>query len=201
MAGSPLARGKSTVKKFATIKAPTIKVLVLGFALVAMALPWIPIRHATAATRPDAIVSTNPAAYPFETNICVDDASGATCTSQATAIGFPLPTSFTVPTETSPGKVAVGRLVINYVSGICYEAYFGVFLVTPLSENAVNGVTAGHNFFTGALVGSGSTEEFLIQQPTTIYVDPGATVTLHVGQWASSGGVCYLTVNGDLVTG
>jgi hypothetical protein len=44
-----------------------------------------------------------------------------------------MPSTFTVPTTIS-GKT-VGRLVINYVSGICYDAYLGAFLLTPLSEN------------------------------------------------------------------
>jgi hypothetical protein len=165
-----------------------IKFLVLGFALVAMALPWLPIKHATAAIQPAAISSSNPAAYPFETNICVDDASGATCASEATTLGWPLPTSFTVPTETA-SKVAVGRLVINYVSGACYDTLDGVFMVTPLAENALNGVTEAHNFFTGTVNGS----QFFIQQPTTIYVDPGVKVTLLVKQFTASDGICFLT--------
>lgn len=172
-----------------------IKFLALGFALVAIVLPFIPLHLAKAAVSGNAIVATNPAAFPFETNVCVDDASGATCSALAASFGWPFPTSFTVPTTTS-GK-QVGRLVINYVSGECNDADFGVFLDTPLSENAVNGVTAAHNFFSG-LTG---TQSILIQQATTIYVDPGAPVTLFVKQWTANSGFCFLNVNGDLVTG
>ena len=172
-----------------------IKFLALGFALVAIVLPFVPLRHAKAAVKGNAIVATNPAAYPFETNVCVDDASGATCTALASTLGWPFPTSFTVPTTTN-GK-PVGRLVINYVSGQCGYAYFGVYLVTPLSENTVNGVTTAHNFFSGIT----GTETILIQQPTTIYVDPGAPVTLFVKQWSENEGYCFLNINGDLVTG
>jgi hypothetical protein len=72
-----------------------------------------------------------------------------------------------------------------------------VYLVTPLSENTVNGVTTAHNFFSGIT----GTETILIQQPTTIYVDPGAPVTLFVKQWSENEGYCFLNINGDLVTG
>lgn len=172
-----------------------IQFLALGFLLVATVLPFIPLHHAEAAVSGNAIVATNPAAFPFETNLCVDDASGATCSALAASLGWPFPTSFTVPTTT--GGKPVGRLVINYVSGQCNDAYFGVYLVTPLSENTVNGVTAAHNFFTGPT----GTQSILIQQPTTIYVDPGTPVTLFVNQWSANSGFCFLNVNGDLVTG
>jgi hypothetical protein len=59
----------------------------------------------------------------------------------------------------------------------------------------VNGVTAAHNFFSGQASGS----QLFIQQPTTIYVDPGATVNLSVKQWVASDGICFMNVNGDLV--
>jgi hypothetical protein len=174
-----------------------IKFLILGFLLVAVVFSFIPRLRVTAAVPPGpTIAADNPAAFPFETNICLDDASGATCSAEATALGWPMPSTFTVPTTTS-GKT-VGRLVINYVSGICYDAYLGVFLVTPLSENEVNGVKVAHNLFTGLQIAGGS--DLLIQQPTTIYVDPGAKVTLFVNQWVTTGGACFLNVNGDLVT-
>jgi hypothetical protein len=176
-----------------------IRILMLGFALIALVVPFFPGQHVTAAVSSlrlaPPIAVDNPAAFPFETNVCVDNASGATCAAEAAELGWPLPATFTVPTTTS-GK-AVGRLVINYVSGVCNDAFAGTFLITPLSENSVNEVTAGHNFFTGQIAGT----NILIQQATTIYVDPGVTVKLFVNQWNASDGACFLNVNGDLVTG
>lgn len=174
--------------------------LTLGFALIAVMLLFVPSHNVTAAVSspspaPSASDVDDPAVQPFETNLCLDNASGVSCSQEATKIGQPYPSSFIVPTTTASNH-PVRRLVVDYVSGVCFDAFFAVALVTPLSANQVNGVTAAHNFFTGTVEGS----QFVFSQTTAIYVDPGAAVNLFVNQWVASDGVCIMSVNGHLVT-
>lgn len=126
---------------------------------------------------------------PFATSICAGGVGTATCTADAQFLGLSQtpPASFTVPSADSGGNT-VKRLVIQFVSGFCFNFQGSVILATTISPNPVNGITQGRNFLTAS---SGA-----VDQATNIVAGPGSTVGI-LGLTPPAGS-CFLTVNGYL---
>jgi len=115
------------------------------------------------------------------------------------------PSSFSVPAE--------GRLVIEYVSGLCPPA--GTSLSSPgenisgaILHTVVDGVQANHllRITPGVAVGATGTvadldlNGFVVAQITRIYADPGSQVTLDiaVGGLGDTSISCTLAISGHL---
>jgi len=173
------------------------RTLTLAAVLVGIAIAGVMMNpHPVSATPPSSVISVKDAGSPIAIPLCTSGGSGNNNTPPCG------PYSYTVPS----GQL----LIIEEVSGNCLlQAQSGSVSLNDLSlQFATGGQFANHEItgFNNSIVasaGATDTVNFTFAQPTRLYADPSAVVTLAEASGDTAGTqilVCNAVISGRLIT-